>query len=112
MCINLYSIFQEGLCDILHELLEKHKKDAKTDDAQTLMKLACDLIIQVLNGDDAMHYLYATPFLACIEKWLDSYDLDLLITSVLAIGNFARTDTHCIEFVNRGIMKKLIGKSL
>jgi len=31
-----------------------------------------------------------------------------MTTAVLVIGNFARTDTHCIEFVKIGIMKKLI----
>lgn len=57
-----------------------------------------------------MHYLYATPLLKCMENWLDSYDVDLLTTGVLALGNFARTDSHCIEMVQRGMTKKLLCK--
>lgn len=56
-----------------------------------------------------MHYLYKTPLLKCMEDWLDSYDVDLLTTGVLALGNFARTDTHCIEMVERNIPTKLLG---
>jgi hypothetical protein len=44
--------------------------------------------------------------------WLDSDDPDLLSTGVLALGNFARKDTHCIHMVQNGISKKLIGKSI
>lgn len=42
--------------------------------------------------------------------WLDSQDTDLLSTGILAIGNFARKDTHCIQMVKNGMSKKLIGK--
>lgn len=106
-----YLLAKEGLCDILYELLEKQKSDTATDERKSaLMKLSCDLIVQILNGDDAMHYLYTTKFLQCTEKWLDAYDPDLLVCAVLALGNFARTDSHCIDIVKRGVMKKLIGK--
>lgn len=43
-----------------------------------------------------------------MEDWLDSYDIDLLTTGVLALGNFARTDSHCIEMIRKGITKKLL----
>lgn len=56
-----------------------------------------------------MHYLYNTPLLKNMEDWLDSYDIDLLTTGVLAMGNFARTDSHCIEMVERNITTKLLG---
>lgn len=56
-----------------------------------------------------MHYLYNTPLLKYMEDWLDSYDIDLLTTGVLALGNFARTDSHCIEMVERNITNKLLG---
>lgn len=61
-------------------------------------------------SDDSMHYLYNTPLVKCMEDWLDSYDVDLLTTGVLALGNFARTDSHCIEMVKRGVTKKLLCK--
>uniref|UniRef100_A0A336MA21 CSON013964 protein n=1 Tax=Culicoides sonorensis TaxID=179676 RepID=A0A336MA21_CULSO len=105
-----YCLAKEGVPDVLFEVLEKYKKQMCSDDSRrALLKLACDIIVLILNGDDAMHFLYTTPFLANVEKWLDSYDIDLLTTGVLAIGNFARTDSHCTDMVQRGIMKKLIG---
>lgn len=57
-----------------------------------------------------MNYLYSSPLLGKMEDWLDSYDVDLLTTGVLALGNFARTDSHCIQMVQRGITKKLLCK--
>lgn len=60
-------------------------------------------------SDESMHYLYNTPLLKYMEDWLDSYDIDLLTTGVLALGNFARTDSHCIEMVERNITTKLLG---
>lgn len=55
-----------------------------------------------------MNYLYSTSLLKYMEDWLDSSDPDLLSTGVLAIGNFARTDSHCIHMVENNIMKKLL----
>lgn len=105
-----YCLAKEGVADTLFELLEKFKKltTSGDDSRRALLKFACDLIVLILNGDDAMHYLYTTPFISNVEKWLDSYDMDLLTTGVLAIGNFARTDSHCTDMVERGVMKKLI----
>lgn len=59
-----------------------------------------------------MHYLYSTPLLKCMEDWLDSSDVELLTTGVLALGNFARTDSHCIHMVENKIMHKLLGMSM
>lgn len=55
-----------------------------------------------------MHYLYTTPLIKYIEDWLDSDDLDLLTTGVLALGNFARTDSHCISMVDTRVAHKLL----
>lgn len=57
-----------------------------------------------------MNYLYSSPLLKKMEDWLDSYDVDLLTTGVLALGNFARTDTHCIQMVQKGITKRLLSE--
>ncbi len=101
---------KEGLCETIYKLLEKYKTLASTSEARALMKLACDLVVLILTGDESMHYLYTeTPLLKYIEDWLDSYDIDLLTTGVLALGNFARTDSHCIFMVENNIMKKLLG---
>lgn len=55
-----------------------------------------------------MHYLYSTSLLKNMEDWLDSDDVDLLTTGVLALGNFARTDSHCIHMVENKTMNKLL----
>lgn len=55
-----------------------------------------------------MHFLDETPLLSYMQKWLDTNDVDLMTTSVLAMGNFARTDNHCIRMVQDNIMFKLI----
>ncbi|XP_055534461.1 GTPase-GDP dissociation stimulator vimar isoform X1 [Wyeomyia smithii] len=99
---------EEGLCETIYKLLERYKTFANTDEARVLMKLACDLIVLILTGDKSMHYLYTTPLLKYMEDWLDSYDVELLTTGVLALGNFARTDRHCIYMVENEIMHKLL----
>lgn len=99
---------EEGLCETIYKLLEKYKTFANTDEARVLMKLACDLIVLILTGDKSMHYLYTTPLLKYMEDWLDSSDVELLTTGVLALGNFARTDRHCIYMVENKIMQKLL----
>lgn len=55
-----------------------------------------------------MHYLDETPLLSSIQQWLDSTDEYLITTSVLALGNFARTDNHCIKMVEDKVLLKLI----
>lgn len=99
---------KEGLCQSIFELLEKNKDLASNDAARALMKLACDLIVLILTGDDSMNYLYSTKLVQNMEKWLDSNDPDLVSTGVLSLGNFARTDRHCIDLVERKIVTKLL----
>jgi hypothetical protein len=55
-----------------------------------------------------MHYLDGTSLLSLIQQWLDSSDEYLATTSVLALGNFARTDNHCIKMVKDNVLLKLI----
>lgn len=56
-----------------------------------------------------MNHLYSTPLLQYMEDWLESTDLDLVATGVLALGNFARSDSHCIYMVEKNVAKKLLG---
>lgn len=39
-----------GVCEAICGLLETHKTLANTKEARALMKLACDLIVSILNG--------------------------------------------------------------
>lgn len=55
-----------------------------------------------------MHYLENASLLPHIKAWLDSDDADLISTSVLALGNFARTDENCTQLVKDKVHVKLI----
>lgn len=96
-----------GLCQTIFQLLEKHKAQ-KTDDTRAVMKLACDLIVLVLTGDEAMNHLHTTDLLENMSKWLREPDTDLVTTAVLALGNFARTDSHCEMVQQRGMAKEML----
>lgn len=39
-----------GLCELLVQLLEKHKPLVNDEETRNLMKMACDLIVLVLTG--------------------------------------------------------------
>ncbi|XP_046665551.1 rap1 GTPase-GDP dissociation stimulator 1 [Homalodisca vitripennis] len=100
-----------GLCELLVELLEKHRPLVEDDETRNLLKMACDLIIIILNGDESMNLLYGDgkgKVFQGMVSWLTSTDDDLQITGVLAMGNFARTDKHCLQMVERGVSKKLL----
>ncbi|XP_054262952.1 GTPase-GDP dissociation stimulator vimar [Macrosteles quadrilineatus] len=100
-----------GLCELLVDLLEKHRPLVEDDETRNLLKMACDLIIIILNGDDSMNLLYSDgkgKVFQGMVNWLVSTDDDLQITGVLAMGNFARTDKHCLQMVDLGVSKKLL----
>nr|XP_023024992.1 rap1 GTPase-GDP dissociation stimulator 1 [Leptinotarsa decemlineata] len=102
---------KEGVCELLFELIEKYRHHVNDEDSRSLLKMACDLIVVILTGDDCMHMLYNKGQGKVYKNmivWLDSDDSDLLSTGVLAIGNFARKDLHCIQMVEEGISKKLM----
>lgn len=57
-----------------------------------------------------MNFLYDEskgPVYSKLVEWLESVDEDLQLTAVLAMGNFARTDTHCKYMVAQNIHQKL-----
>lgn len=55
-----------------------------------------------------MHFLDKTPLLSYMKTWLEADDVDLMTTSILALGNFARTDDHCTRMVEDNMHIKLI----
>ncbi|XP_065205375.1 GTPase-GDP dissociation stimulator vimar [Planococcus citri] len=105
------NLAKAGLCELLIQLLEKHKNLADDVDTRNLFKMACDLIIIILNDDESMELLYdngkGNVFVEMVS-WLSSSVKELQVTGILAIGNFARADDHCIEMVKQGISKKLL----
>lgn len=59
-----------------------------------------------------MEYLYENGNGAVYKDmilWLNSEDVDLMSTGILAIGNFARNDSHCIQMVENGLVNTLLG---
>ncbi|KMQ91075.1 rap1 gtpase-gdp dissociation stimulator 1-b [Lasius niger] len=100
-----------GVCDLLLKLLEKHGPHCNDEETRFVLKVACNLIVLILTGDDSMNFLYDDSKGAVYRKlveWLESIDEDLQITAVLAMGNFARTDVHCKHMVEQGIHRKLL----
>lgn len=103
------TLAKDGVCEHIYKLLNSHNIAKDTDELRGLLKMSLDLIILILTGDDSMNYLYNnSDLLKQIELCLDSNNVDILTANVLAIGNFARTDSHCIDMVKSDILKKMI----
>ncbi|XP_046412764.1 rap1 GTPase-GDP dissociation stimulator 1-B isoform X1 [Neodiprion fabricii] len=100
-----------GVCELLLKLLEKHGPRCTDEEARSVLKVACDLIVLILTGDDSMDVLYNGSNGEVYKKlvdWLESDDEDLQLAAVLAMGNFARSDTHCELMVTQGVHRKLL----
>ncbi|CAK9810762.1 Rap1 GTPase-GDP dissociation stimulator 1-B [Anthophora quadrimaculata] len=100
-----------GVCELLLKLLEKHSPYCTDEDTRSVLKIACNLIVLVLTGDDSMNTLYDDSNGIVYKKlveWLDSKDRDLQVTAVLAMGNFARSDAHCKLMVSKGVHCNLL----
>ncbi|KAK7602061.1 hypothetical protein V9T40_009502 [Parthenolecanium corni] len=105
------NLAKAGLCELLIQLLEKHKNLADDIDTRNLFKMACDLIIIILNDDQSMELLFENGkgrVYQSVVNWLSSSVEELQVSGVLAVVNFARADSHCTEMVKQGISKKLI----
>lgn len=101
---------KEGLCDHLLSLVAQHELSTEEED-QTILKLACDIVVLILTGDEGMEYLYKVGTGNVYKSsvaWLESSCDTLRLAGALAIGNFARNDEHCISLVRNGIMDKLL----
>ncbi|RVE46591.1 hypothetical protein evm_008778 [Chilo suppressalis] len=102
------------VCTRLEQLMVKCDNgdlEADEPEVEAIVKQACDLIIIVLTGDEAMHSLYNNgvgEIYLTMVKWLDSPKYHLLTTAVLAIGNFARQDDYCTQMMENKIFDKLL----
>ncbi|XP_063821156.1 GTPase-GDP dissociation stimulator vimar [Ostrinia nubilalis] len=102
------------VCTRLEQLMARREAgDVSAEDSEidAIIKQACDLIIIILTGDDAMNMLYnngvGEVYLSMV-RWLDSRDWQLLTTGVLAVGNFARRDDYCAQMMQDRIFDKLL----
>ncbi|KAJ2939577.1 hypothetical protein O0L34_g14290 [Tuta absoluta] len=102
------------VCQRLEHLVQQQEAgeiNAEDKEVEAVMKQACDLVIIVLTGDEAMHILYergSGEVYATMVRWLSAASLHLLTTAVLAIGNFARQDDYCVKMMQDGIFDKLL----
>nr|XP_022910252.1 rap1 GTPase-GDP dissociation stimulator 1-B-like [Onthophagus taurus] len=100
-----------GTCELIYNLVERYGNEVNDEESRAALKIACDLIVLILTGDEAMNLLYDNGNGIVYEQmitWMDSSDPDLVSTAVLAIGNFARSDAHCISMVEGELFRKLI----
>ncbi|KAF5282253.1 hypothetical protein FQR65_LT14385 [Abscondita terminalis] len=101
----------KGVCELVFHLVEQYKHQVDDEDTRAALKMACDVIVLILTGDEPMDLLYNNgngELYKNMLTWLNSDDFDLQSTGILAIGNFARNDAHCIQMVQNGIAKKLL----
>ncbi|XP_026683748.1 rap1 GTPase-GDP dissociation stimulator 1-A, partial [Diaphorina citri] len=109
-CVGLY-LARAGLGELLMSLLDKHRPAVYDDELRNLMKMACDVLIHILNGDEAMLLLFADgkgKVFQGMMEWLDSTDEYMMSTAILAMANFAHNDKHSIQLVKLGVAKKLL----
>ncbi|XP_063621049.1 GTPase-GDP dissociation stimulator vimar [Cydia splendana] len=104
----------QHVCCRLEALLRRQaSRELRASDSEVdaLVKQACDLLVLVLTGDEAMHLLYENGHGAVYEttvRWLEASNPHLLSAAVLAIGNFARQDDYCAAIMETHIFDKLL----
>ncbi|KAI4478167.1 PREDICTED: rap1 GTPase-GDP dissociation stimulator 1-B [Polistes canadensis] len=102
---------EANIPELLLKLIKTHGPQCTSEETRSVLKVACNLIVLILTGDNSMNILYdngkGTVYNNFV-KWLDSNDEDFQVTAVLAMGNFARTYTHCKLMVEQDIHKKLL----
>lgn len=96
----------------LLSLLETTSKvTCESEENLQLEKLVADLVVLLLTGDESMELLYAEGKGVIFEqvlRWIQSSKEHLRSSGVLAIGNFARNDSHCKQLVKSGITEQLV----
>ncbi|XP_059144115.1 rap1 GTPase-GDP dissociation stimulator 1-like isoform X2 [Physella acuta] len=96
---------ENGLCQCLVNIVNSDAHDAE------LVKTASDVLVSILVGDNSMEKLYmggTGPILLQSIAWLSSEKDTLKALGTLAIGNFARRDTYCLQLVEMGIIEQLV----
>lgn len=100
-----------GICEAVVDVVRRHRNSPSSDLSPPIIKTATDLIVLILVGDESMNIIYDSgngPVYKELVEWLTSDLEDLQIAGALAMGNFARSDAHCIQMVESGIAEKLL----
>lgn len=104
-------VAQGGVCEAVMEVVRRHRDNPSCDLSPPIIKTATDLIVLILVGDESMGIVYNNGTGSVYQElvdWLTSDLEDLQIAGALAMGNFARSDAHCIQMVESGIAEKLL----
>ncbi|XP_068218046.1 rap1 GTPase-GDP dissociation stimulator 1 isoform X2 [Palaemon carinicauda] len=100
-----------GICEAVVEVVRRHRNSPSSELSPPIIKTATDLIVLILVGDESMNIIYdggnGSVYKELVD-WLTSDLEDLQIAGALAMGNFARSDAHCIQMVESGIAEKLL----
>lgn len=79
--------------------------------AEECVRLAADLLLSLLVGDGSMEALYGggegEVYKQCVQ-WLNGDRDNLKVLGSLAIGNFGRSDAHCRQLVDSGMVEILL----
>ncbi|XP_029465315.1 rap1 GTPase-GDP dissociation stimulator 1-like [Rhinatrema bivittatum] len=103
-------LVEAGVQETLCAILLSYEDSSKTENIGS-MKGATDLIISLLLGDESMQKLFDN---GCgivyqnIPAWLSSKHTQLQMAGALAIANFARNDSNCIQMVQLGVVHQLL----
>ncbi|XP_022097171.1 rap1 GTPase-GDP dissociation stimulator 1-like isoform X2 [Acanthaster planci] len=85
---------------------------SQSDEDFDIERVASDIIILLLTGDESMKYLFnegqGSLFKMVMSDWIKSPTDLYQISGALAIGNFARNDEHCIKLVELGVLGPLL----
>lgn len=102
----------EALLDIADKYVKPVQPQASFDQEFDVGKVATDIIVLLLTGDESMRYLFndgqSSLFKKVMSEWLVSTNEMYQISAALALGNFARSDDHCSKLVELGVVKPLL----
>ncbi|KAH0623441.1 hypothetical protein JD844_006190 [Phrynosoma platyrhinos] len=103
-------LVEAGIQEAVAEILKRLQASSKPEDMCSL-KAASDLIVSLLLGDESMQQLFAEGkgvIYQNIATWLTSKHRQLQLTGALAIANFARNDSNCVQMVKLGVVHQLL----
>lgn len=49
---------EEGICELIYELVEKYSLNVNSEEARAVLKMACDLIVIILTEGKYINLLY------------------------------------------------------
>ncbi|KAG7160979.1 Rap1 GTPase-GDP dissociation stimulator 1-A-like [Homarus americanus] len=83
----------------------------RINESPEVTETCLELVTNLAETDESMGIVYGNGS-GCVYQelvdWLTSDLEDLQIAGALAMGNFARSDAHCIQMVESGIAEKLL----